>query len=130
MPLEAKDIFNKIMEKGFCVHDISERRGKDGYDMHLRRTTLGYQSVLAQCSQKYQLPTRLEQTVDDLGDCLQVGDGVSHLNAQDRIDTVAHNPMLLQRRLVLQSGMLRHIDVVQRRKLGQLVLQCLDENSI
>lgn len=42
MPLEAKNIFNKMMEKGFCVHDISERGGKDGYDMHLRRTTLGY----------------------------------------------------------------------------------------
>lgn len=26
MPLEAKDIFNKMMEKGLCVHDISERR--------------------------------------------------------------------------------------------------------
>lgn len=25
MPLEAKDIFNKIIEKGFCVHSISER---------------------------------------------------------------------------------------------------------
>lgn len=78
-----------------------------------------------------QLPTRLEQTVDDLGDCLQVGDGVSHLNAQDRIDTVAYYPiMLLQHRLVLQSVMHKHIHVVQRRKLGQLVLQCLDENSI
>lgn len=26
MSLEAKDIFNEMMEKGFCVHDISERR--------------------------------------------------------------------------------------------------------
>lgn len=60
-----------------------------------------------------QLPTRLEQTVDDLGDCLQVGDGVSHLNVQDRIDTVAYYPiLLLQHRLVLQSGVYRHIDVV------------------
>lgn len=25
IPLEAKDIFNEMMEKGFCVHDISER---------------------------------------------------------------------------------------------------------
>lgn len=25
MPLEAKDIFYKMMEKGLCVHDISER---------------------------------------------------------------------------------------------------------
>lgn len=62
---------------------------------------------------EYQLPTRLEQTVDDLGDCLQVGDGVSYLNAQDRIDTVAYYPMLLlQHRLVLQSGVHTHIDVV------------------
>lgn len=53
------------------------------------------------------------------------------MNAQDRIGTVAHYPiLLLQHRLVLQSGVHRHIDVVQRRKLGQLVLQCLDENSI
>lgn len=69
--------------------------------------------------------------VDDLGDCLQVGNGVSYINAQDRIDTVAYYPMLLlQYRLVLQSGVHRHKDVVQRRKLGQLVLQCLDENSL
>lgn len=40
------------------------------------------------------------------------------MNAQDRIGTVAHYPMLLQHRLVLQSGVHRHIDVVQRRKLG------------
>lgn len=30
MPLEAKDIFNKMMDKGFCVHNISER-GCDGW---------------------------------------------------------------------------------------------------
>lgn len=54
MPLEAKDIFNEMMEKGFCVHDISERGCNRylRYDMYLRRTTLGHQSVLAQYSQK------------------------------------------------------------------------------